>query len=213
MKQLLTIAAGLLLLCSIGRRAVSQVSTALLPAVRCDSAMRIGTRRQLPLRRRVQAWRDLRQCGSAGARIMANVIDDSHGMTDITALTLQSDAIAGWRDGSLFASAMSTVQDPSATDESRVFAVRYLLTVMAPELDVSFSQLTAGLDSTIESNGEMVYTVGCQPAFESDRLTVSSSPPPADYATQIHNLLAAIASDSSTPLRVRRAARCVDIVP
>ena len=213
MTRLLILSMGSLLLGFSAPELRAQASR-LSPAAttRCDSVIKIVRSRQNQLKRR-QALRYMRSCKSAGARAMANIIDDSHGMTDISALTAQNDAIAGWRDSSLFASAMSLVQDQSATDESRVFAIRYLLTVIMPELEISYASLTATLDSTVDADGQITYSVGCSPQLMYDRLTVSDTPPPSNYATQIRNLLSGLANNQSAPVAVQRAAGCIDVVP
>jgi len=201
------------LVLSVAHAAVAQdVRLAPSAIAHCDSAASIARSRQLSLRTR-RAWRELRSCGAAGARAMASVIDDSHSLTDIAVLTEESDVITGWRDASLFGSAMRLSLDRSATDESRVFSIRYLLSILSPVSTMSYAELTVGMDSTTEANGEKSYTVGCNPDFRTDNTDVSDAPPPSDYKTQIRSLLRRLATVQSTPRRVQNAAGCVNTVP
>lgn len=143
---------------------------------------------------RTQALWYLRLCGPDGASALASEVTRLRTTADLAVVQSAYHAIASVVDSGILDSALRLAVDRGATQESRVMAVRLLLSYRTDDtVSPSFSSF---------SPGNQVELVANSPATR-----VEHAPLPRAWESRVGDLLAGIVADSTDGQMIRSAAR------
>lgn len=119
--------------------------------------------------------------------------------TDTVLLDSVSQGAMFIRDGRIFDAAYDISGDPSASTESRVFAIRALIWAKMPQVHYSYGELVSSCPIKL-------------PGFHAT-VKAGSVPVPADYGERIDQRISMLVEDSTTAEELRRAATCAAGIP
>lgn len=170
------------------------------PRTACERAVTIASH-DYPQRRLDWALSTLQSCEGAGADAAAHALLSMRSATDTLSLDAQTDAINGWRDSALFGAGLQLASDRGATKESRVFALRYLLSLVQPGMLASYGDFARKSEH---------WCMG--QAIRTDMLT-EGRPLPIGYVEIIRVFGTRASEDAANPLEVRLAASCLSTIP
>ena len=142
-------------------------------------------------------------CGNEGIQAFAGGIVNMKSSVDTVFLAYLSQQARYYRDGGIFAAALSVAGDPTASEPARVYALLTMQGIIRTRSANTYAEAT----SDIDVNGSPKCT----------RLTIDYShqpvrpgvtPLPADYEEQARALAYRLQADASAPPLVRAAAHC-----
>jgi hypothetical protein len=176
----------------------------------CDKAAKIVAKGH-PEKKQPSALQTLAACGPIGAQALATGMNEYRTETDTGSLAVFMRAADRWRDANIMNTAIQLASDPSATVESRVFALRHITGLVNPYFLFDYAAMIAGRNEVRDSNGVLVsWTLGCPRVMRSWKPNLVGTPLPADYRTRIQSTIEAIATNTSLPAMLRNATQCAD---
>ncbi|HEX5438166.1 MAG TPA: hypothetical protein VFW98_13500 [Gemmatimonadaceae bacterium] len=182
-----------------------------------------------------RAARNHEECLREAAALVAGMRTHAHD-TDLAELEAFWREADQWHDATVMAAASQLATDASAASPARVFAVRYLLTLLRPSMVYSYTRLiredssywvrdtikpfdgndTAAIylvDGKLVRAGmidssEVTIIYSCADEGQSDWPDTYGTPLPTDYVARTQQTLQTIATSPAMPRPVRRAAQC-----
>lgn len=167
----------------------------------CRLAIQVITTGQ-PAARSDWAMTFVRECAGFPAALR-NSLSAARNSRDTAALARLT-APADWlRDGDVFTAAFELARDRGASPVARVFAIRVMMWVYLPGMELSYSHLIA--------DGDDIPTCGgIGPSLHGD--IVRRAPLPSGWEENGRALGRLLASDGTESVQVRQAARCLALV-
>jgi hypothetical protein len=142
-------------------------------------------------------------CGSEGIQAFAGGIASMRSSVDTGFLASLSQQARYYRDGGIFAAALSVAGDPAASELARVYALLTMQGIIRPRSANTYAEATTEIDT----NGEPKCTrLGIDYSHQPVRPGVT--PLPADYEEQVEALARRLQADAGAPPLVRAVAHC-----
>ncbi len=157
----------------------------------------------LPAAKIEWAYAMVGNCGNEGIHALAVGIASMKSSVDTLLLLNLSRQASYYRDGGIFASALSVAGDPSASALARVYALLTLQHIIRPTSGNSYAEATSDFDS----DGLPVCT-HLTTSYSHQPVWPGITPLAADYREQAQAVTRRIWADASTPALVRAAASC-----
>ncbi|MDB4951308.1 MAG: hypothetical protein JWM27_3957 [Gemmatimonadetes bacterium] len=110
-----------------------------------------------------------------------------------------------FRDATIFVTVLDVASDRTASTPARVFAIRTLILLESPELEVGYRNLVGGQNPI----APFPMPNGACMAGRSAAITIEGKPLPAAWRDEIHALKARVLANPAEPEDVRTAAACV----
>lgn len=165
----------------------------------CSKALRIATIGH-PEKKLDWALATLSGCGAEGADAAAHGFTSLSSERDTTVLDSLTAPLSGWRDVALLRTGMQIAENSGASPESRVFAIRYLYSLVVPGTTAGYADLTSATAHSCLGS----YTTS---GGINETRSVSS-----DYVDVLRTLGRRLANDVGTASPVRRAATCLELI-
>lgn len=143
------------------------------------------------------AYSHIRTCGASGVAALAMRINATRNSPDVSQLDLFTSPTRSLLDGNLFQLAMRLANDPGASDEARVFAIRTLMWAIEPRLDLRYDGLAAGPGAGRCVKGASLHID-----------TFDVAPLPGNRRTQLEDLTRSILNARTSSVQLRNAAGC-----
>lgn len=150
----------------------------------------------VPAPRMLWASQVISRCGAEAGAAVSKAMDQARGSSDMTLLARLHEVAATLRDGAIVETALDVFADQAASPEARIYSARTLVFALQPNLYMTYAQLAAG-DCYGSMGGS--HTVPVR----------TGAPLPTQYAARAKGSAAAVFADSTLPLSLRRAGRCV----
>ena len=166
----------------------------------CAKAIRIATAGYSG-RKMQPALEGLLPCDAPGADAAARALVSMRVERDTAVLESLTFPLLGWRDPALLRAGMQLAEDPAATPESRVFALRGLYSLVRPGIEAGYSDMI--WDTPRPCDGGSHHT---------DALN-ETRPVDGGYVDELRLLGSRLANSSANPSAVRRAATCLELIP
>lgn len=203
------IRAALVLALLFAATATRRLPAQALPQKDCDKAATVVRTGRVSADK-MWALLNITACGTFGANAIATGIAKTATETDTARLEDFMGAADNWRDASIFSAATQLANKTSATAQSRVYAIRHLITLLQPLHRFTYADLAANNTPTTGSDGSQEWPGGCRGYMGSEpRGSLTGTPLPASYASQIRATLTALSTSQTAPVAVRNAARCL----
>lgn len=157
-----------------------------------------------PAKGQDDAYRTLQSCPSESARLFAGLFIQLRGSNDTSAFRWLVHHATYWRDGDIFASALTVAGDSGATALARAYSL--------VALDRLFDRgdYHPVLHAGPRLHDSAIRTAGCHVVSESDETQmVGVRPLPDDALDRLKALARRLADDESAPPLVRRTAACM----
>jgi hypothetical protein len=173
----------------------------------CDKAAKT-VQNGHPAHKLTAALNTLSGCGALGGQTTAAAVQGTRLETDTTALEEFYTIADMWRDASVMQAAINLAQDAGASSQARVYAVRHLLRVVRPRSIFRYGNLVRGNVTTVAADSTIAIRPGCRESSVGSVPALVGSQLPPDYRVRIRELLATLASSSSSDIRLQNAAKC-----
>jgi hypothetical protein len=198
------------LACALGSTAFGQTSNSAVPAAdECESDAAIVAHGHLA-KKDFRALLRLSVCTAIGGNAVASGFASYAHDTNVSAVDEYTYLMNAWRDSAVFQTAISLAIDTSASHVARVFAVRYLISLIKPNQAYTYAGLTTGDAVTLGRDGAEATKTGCAAQARTEKGDLVSTPLPRDFESRVRATLAAITNATSTPRVVRNAAHCAN---
>jgi hypothetical protein len=197
-------------MCAIASTALGQTSSSAAPsASECESDAAIVAHGHLA-KKDLRALLRLSACTAIGATAVAAGFASYSHDTNVSAVDEYTYLMNAWRDSAVFQTATSIAIDTSASHVARVFAVRYLISLIKPNQTYTYAGLTTGDAVTLGRDGAEATKTGCAAQVVTEKADLVTTPLPRDFQSRVRATLTAVVNAPSTPRVVRNATRCAN---
>lgn len=165
----------------------------------CAKAIRIASIGH-PEKKLDWALATLQSCGAQGADAAAHALLTLGAERDTAVLDSLTSPLSAWRDVALLRVGMQMAENQSGTPESRVFALRYLYSLVTPGTTAGYSDMIGATSHPCIGG----YTTS---GGITETRAVQSS-----YINDLRALGSRLANSASNTSDVRRAATCLELI-